>query len=217
MRIKHRLRLLVSRKQRAAEVKRSGCVFIAVPRTSSSALDDEMMGHFGKVHGRVERLPGVSPYRYYPPHLTALEMRQQLGPVWNEVYRFSVVRNPWDRTLSFYRLRVNDGHFEGSFTDYVAALEQRDKRWFRFAPTWMDAFSFVSDGKNIIVDKVVRYEDRETGLAEVRQSIGHPTLGTQISNVSGETMKYREHYTDANAETVGRLFARDVKTFNYTF
>lgn len=220
--IRKSLQLARGRKARARAVAASGCFFVRVPRTSSTSIDTEMTRHFGLVHGRQDMFPDQPRHSFYPAHLTAAEARANIGPaLFDGLYSFGIVRNPWDRALSFYRYRQRENHIPAAmpFSDYLAALEQRDRRYFWFAPFWMEAAEFLLDASDCpLVTRIVRYESRAEELAEVGERIGLAGLGGERVNVSArDDRSYIEHFDDAARERIARLYARDIAVFGYSF
>ena len=86
-------------------LKKQGLFFIDIPRTSSTSIRAELGRCFGIAHRKSERRAiKVLRLQLSRDHWPAEKMRQFLGPsLWEKLFTFTVVRNPWDRTLSFYR------------------------------------------------------------------------------------------------------------------
>lgn len=120
-------------------VKRHGFWFVDIPRTSSSSIKSELGQHFGRAYGKKHLLEK----QYSTPqlcgvHIPAQEMRILLGEsIWNEIFTFTMVRNPWERILSMYHYRTKASLLmptEWSFRDYVLALKtaRSDTKFFEY-------------------------------------------------------------------------------------
>lgn len=156
-------------------------------------------------------------------HKTAVEKRSQIGErAWIRAFKFSMVRNPWDRLLSmyFYRIKTNQtslGVNPIDFSDWVTlTLVEKSSKYFdqpdRFKPQidWL-----VDDTGQCIVDYVGRFENLHQDFREICSRIGvNAELPHLKSSKSGD---YREHYTDDLATLVGEFYQRDIASFGYRF
>jgi len=109
---------------------------------------------------------GVRPWKYHE-HMTAVEILEYLGPqIWNDYYKFTVVRNPYDRILSDYFWKMG----EAVFNKYKIENIGQFVRYFpeRIATNWR----IYSRGDSIMVDDVVRFENFATDLKKVSDKIG---------------------------------------------
>src|SRR5438045_6038522 len=88
--------------------------------------------------------------------------------VWNSYFKFCVERNPWDKVLSHYHMHA--ARAGGALTlDAYLARGRFPLNYFRYTDR---------SGKKIIVDRVVRYENLLTELAEVFAQLNIPFDGT---------------------------------------
>lgn len=123
------LRFVLSRLKRqhlqrqivAAQRDRVNQVFIHIPKCGGTSLT-QALGQRIKLHD------------------TAVERYNKLGAArWEDVYSFSVVRHPFDRTVSFYTFHSQTAHGAGrlgglSLNDWVRAV-LRDRTIWKSAPT----------------------------------------------------------------------------------
>jgi hypothetical protein len=206
-------------------IRETGFWYVDIPRTSSSALRVELGRRFGPVYGKenlIER--EFSQRQVFPDHIPALKMREILGRVaWDQLYTFTIVRNPWDRILSFYHyLRKRDAiPSDWSFSDYVARLVEADAKtpYFRYYGRRYGAANYVLDENGIvIVDEIIRYEDRAAGLQKVSARLRMETLGTLHLQVARPARHpYGDAYNDKTADLVAGRYAKDVTLFGYDF
>jgi len=165
----------------------------------------------------------------YRQHDDAVTIKSSLPPeVWNEYFKFSVARNPWERTLSrFFWNHRNDptlkpkkelirmlgtasGEFETArnlFRQFLSAgrLDTND----RF---------YVIDGK-LCVDYVVRYEDLAENLGVVCRKVGLPkmTLPHLKSGIRSPGIHYSAYYDDETRDIVAQAHRKDIDLFGYRF
>lgn len=224
------LKLGREERERRALVRECGFWFVDIPRTSSTSICIELSRHYGAVFGKQNLLDTeYATTQVFPDHVSALAMRNRLGhSLWNELFTFSIVRNPWDRTYSLFRYRRVKGSIPPDllFEDYLHRLADShttDDPLFRFAGHRLGAADFLTDNKgNIIVDFVGKYENRAEFIHEIRGRVAVPNLGELwLQGVReptpGSRPQYADAFTPATKEIVGALYARDVDLFDYDF
>lgn len=143
------------------------------------ALRKEISGRGKQNYARRFReLSPIQMYRYlrrgqevvlFPEHMTAVAAMKRLGTeVWNSYFKFTIVRNPFDRMLSrfFWSMKARpdlraDWHIE--------TLEQFLRYRAEFAnENWL----IYTRADEILVDDVVRYENLESDLARISPRLG---------------------------------------------
>lgn len=155
-------------------------------------------------------------------HLTALEMRKKFGYRWVGMYKFTIVRNPWDKVVSHYHYRVktNQSKLRESpldFNDWVVkAYALHDPRYYDNKRMFMPQMEWISDEQgNILVDFIARYEnidkDFNTICKNLRVNLDLPHLN------STKHEHYRTYYTEETKKIVHEEFKKDILKFNYSF
>jgi chondroitin 4-sulfotransferase 11 len=151
-------------------------------------------------------------------HLTITETLQQID--FNNFKSFSIIRNPWDRAVSYYH--------------YMSQLPLQEKKHYFMPYSTFEEFVnfFISDknpiyrpqidflinsDRDIIVDFVLRLENIQKDLDKfllknnIQEKIILPKVNTSKHN------NYKEHYNDSLVKKIG-LYERDIiKKFKYTF
>jgi len=216
--------------EQAADAVRSAIIqcgvwFVDVPRTSSSSIRTELGRHFGPAYGKSNLFEQEqATEQLFLDHVPASVMRSFLGPeAWDSVFTFSVVRNPWDRTYSLfnYLQRSNNIPMEWSFSQFLHALEEADENTpgFRFHGHRYGASDFLLDADDtVLVDQIVRFEDRGSGLIKVAERLNLPELGKlHLQKATESGANYRDQYTTELRGIVERLYGKDIKLFGYEF
>lgn len=205
-------------------IMQAGFWFVDVPRTSSTSIKAELGARFGRAYGKIKAEGKHSAPQLINDHVTAQSMRLLLGQeAWNRIYTFSVVRNPWDRIASLFRYCTDNNKIPLSwtFSEYVERLASADERrpYFRFHGLRYGAVDFLTDSTGkIIIDDVVKYENRDEELKGVAEKLKFPELGHLYINKSKEKkLDYRKLYNNENKNIVGDLFEKDCRYFNYDF
>jgi hypothetical protein len=152
--------------------------------------------------------------------------------IFNNMFKFAFVRNPYDRLVSeyFWKRKDDDVRFsincrDMTFTQFIKTLRRRFKLVMNqpqcevshLLPQYL--FVCNSDGE-IIVDYIAKYEDGlEKGLRESLSMIGHDVPSEIKLPKSNNTSKSREHYTNYYtpelSDIVYHLYERDFEIFDY--
>lgn len=152
----------------------------------------------------------------FPEHSSARAARRCLPrDLYQCLFKFAFVRNPWDRLVSRYSFllrNLNHPRHEfvrrmAAFEDYLA-WEMRRGKFFQH--------TYVTDAAgNLIVDFIGYYERLHQDFATVCTRLG---VNAELpkANVSSHR-DYRTYYTDATRELVARHFRRDIELFGYDF
>lgn len=158
--------------------------------------------------------------RFYE-HMPAFEARRMLGEeIWQSYYKFTLVRDPFDRAVSryFYTKKYEDDHgqFElwdrSSFDQFLRYRAQLiNENWRMYT---------VKD--DLLVDFVVKYEDMEAGLGIVSDRIGLPvnlhdamrTIRVK-SDARPRDRSNLELIGDGQRQAIACLCAKEIEMFGY--
>jgi hypothetical protein len=162
-------------------------------------------------------------------HDDAVTIRDSLPPeIWNSYFKFSIARNPWERTLSrFFWNHRNDPALKpekgllqrlGVPVDELAPARKAFNRFLREEAWDTNDRFYVIDGK-LCVDYVVRYENLAGDLLEVCQRVGLPELRLPHlkSGMRSKKHHYSEYYDEESRELISARHQVDVKLFGYRF
>jgi hypothetical protein len=154
-------------------------------------------------------------------------------------FKFSFVRNPWDRTISRYHYikekTLKLGKFSNpvrtaTFEEFVMEPERFNKPydWVNRSPNLIRIFKEMShfenqidwltdiDG-NFLADYVGKIENLKDDLEEVCSILKIPTPEILHVNKSNHE-EYIKYYTNNKMiDAVAKLYERDIKKFNYKF
>ena len=174
--------------------------------------------HINKCGGTsVERSLGL-PFA----HMTAAEMRDRFGPArWEQLFRFTLVRNPFDRVASLYSFRVKtgqtgmgDGHI--GFEDWLFECFDRGNPHYRDKPRFfLPCHDWLVDAEGrMLVDNVFRLEEMPQAWPVIQRRTG---IDAPLAHVNASRSAGRGPDWSAPARAlVARVFARDFETFGYT-
>ena len=153
-------------------------------------------------------------------HLRASQIRREVGQnVFDSYFKFSVVRNPWDRLVSAYHYcQRHPGLFayagidtEASFDHFLASTAKR--RHVHWEP--QVRFLYDDDGR-CLVDKVCRFERLVDEVSGIGKKLGQkvdavPHLG------KSKRRHYSEYYDATTRAFVADRYAADIRMFHYEF
>ena len=209
-----------------ADIKHHGFWFVDIPRTSSSSIKLELSKQYGIAYGKSDILEKQHvTAQVLKPHIPAVQFRQAIGhQIWDSIYKFSFVRNPWDRVLSFYHYRIKVKRIHDiniSFREYVLQLGEANENTpgFMFQVTRYGAYNYLYDqNDNLLVDYVGKYETRENDLKVISEKIGASMLGSlHVQKASPDNSHYSNYYDDETIDVIYNLYRRDIEAFNYRF
>jgi hypothetical protein len=207
-----------------------GYVFVHIPKTGGTSLalalearaarDDILIGDTPKAvkrRGRWQALPGAE---HLGKHARLLDLERVLGAQALDAMKvFTIVRNPWDRMVSYYTWLQGQGFKHPSvalaqslcFSDFI--------RHPQIAQPWqrMDAAQYVTRGDGRIqCDLFLRLEHLAEDAARLETLIG-VRLGELTMENRSERGAYAGYYSDEDRAWVERLSAADIARFGYVF
>lgn len=210
------------------------CVFVHIPKCAGQSIEVFFLNRIGldwkqraPLLLRLNEVPELG-----PPRLAHLKAREYVENKWmtpaqfDDYFKFSFVRNPWDRIASFYRHLGYD--WRCSFPHFVMKhLPKRaeERPWFLCPQT---EFTHDADGRQI-VDFVGRFEALERDFAVACERIGLPASKLPHVNDSKRPvfalkrwlkrrpLPYRELYDAHSRKIVADMYRSDIETFGYGF
>jgi len=158
-------------------------------------------------------------------HLIASNAKKIYEPYWDDYFKFSFVRNPWDRMVSmtkfskFYGVHIKNGNID--ISNYLKKFPQieidpRSKNLDKtFNPIKNSVFLNIL---NLELDFVGRFENIDEDFKFVCKSIGAPLLSFINDPLHKSNQKhYTEYYDDETREIVAEKYAKDIEYFGYEF
>ncbi|MBP3890907.1 MAG: sulfotransferase family 2 domain-containing protein [Solobacterium sp.] len=143
-------------------------------------------------------------------------------------FKFSFVRNPFDRIVSCYesKLRIDSERFnKNDFSNYFYGYIAKDEGFETFVekicsiPSRFCDRHFVpqylllyDQQKNCRVDFIGHFETLEEGFKPIQEKYNLKPLGHYNNSGSRD---YREYYTLKTARMIYRKYKKDIKTFGY--
>lgn len=138
--------------------------------------------------------------------ITAQDLKSVLRPeVWNSYYKFSVVKDPWERYVSSF---LTNRKTNETFNDFLNNENKICK---------LQTSHIVDEQGNNLVDKVIMLENYAQDMKEVVDALQCDE--TMFSYIGSKRVdKYKEYYTTyEQVEKVRRNHIFEIDKFNYVF
>lgn len=186
------------------------CIFVHIPKTAGISLCKTLFGSRGGGHH------------------TARAYRAIFGrQAFEQYFKFTFVRNPWDRLVSAYAflskggMNERDQAFGQSVLGRYPNFEDFVMRWLdekniytqiHFVPQW----EFVVDGwGRQCMDFVGRFERIDDDFRFIMAQLGRG--GSLPMTNASKRSDYRDYYNTRTRRRVEDVYRRDVEEFEYLF
>jgi hypothetical protein len=156
-------------------------------------------------------------------HLTAKEVIARIGESkWNEAYKFTLVRNPWDKVVSLYEYRRKKDRTEIaargiSFSDWVKMTYGEDRNYDYYnVKSFQPQVDWLKDNEGkISIDFVGKFESINEDFNHIKSVIG---LDTELPYLNAsKRFGYQAYYDNETRDIVARWFHEDIDLFAYEF
>jgi hypothetical protein len=179
-------------------------IFVHIPKTGGTSVDSilsKISRNWNSKHHLIEK------YRKLADKKHGFE----------NYFKFTIVRNPWDRLLSnyFYRKkgnRVQDLSFKKWITN-----SQDGNYSFENCLSRHTQLDWISDeNEEVVVDFIGRFENLQEDFDIICDKIGIPQQQLPHKK-KGKHKSYIEYYNDKMKQIVAEKYAKDIEHFGYKF
>ncbi|RPG63777.1 MAG: hypothetical protein CBC02_009815 [Flavobacteriaceae bacterium TMED42] len=193
-------------------------IFVHIPKTAGSTIEAVFARLFSvKLH---EYIKWNNELNHWDQHLTLSEIKDTkvTSNAFTEYFKFSIVRNPWDRIISELAWRFGVRFLEGSITiqDF---LSMKFKTKNRIDPErhLIPQYEFLYDKKgSLICDFIGKTENLQEDFNTICDKIGIPKQKLPRKNKS-KHKHYTEYYDKETKQIVAEKYAKDIEYFGYEF
>jgi len=206
------------------------CIFIHIPKTAGSSVNRFYLPQT-KLDWRFPNydvLYGWCPKRkIHLQHATAkqlLELDLISEENWKSYYKFSFVRNPWDRSYSDYLWMMKDTKIKGSFKDYALkqgvfkkVLTDRSHKSYR-GDHLISQSDFLEVSKGLEIDYIGRFENFSHDISKINAFLKvNRVMDLHEKKNKKRHNHYSLFYTGSNRKLVSKVFEEDINQFGYKF
>ncbi len=201
-------------------IPKTGGTSMALALEARAAADDILIGDTPKAVRRRPRLAALTPRGRLWKHSTLADIDGIISPEDMAGYFcFTLVRNPWDRMVSYYHW-LQTQRFDHPAVGLARAT---DFAGFLTDPLTVQTFrahpytAYLRDAAGIDrAGAYVRLEHLAQDVPQVAARIGVP-LTLPRANVSDRDRDWRPYYTPDTAAFLADLCAPDIARFGYRF
>jgi len=192
-------------------------LFVHIPKTAGNSIqsvlrdysEDELVALRGEQDG-IQRFGLRNPKYKIKKHSTLAEYRAALGDTeFDKLYRFTCVRNPWDRMVSYY------------FTPTQNTIAWDRKKFRKAIVKVLSAADYLRLDKGekdpfANINYIMRFENLADDFRAVCATLDISPAPLPRYNRS-KREHYSKYYDDELRELVGALFATEIERFGYKF
>lgn len=157
-------------------------------------------------------------------HLTAKEIIKTIGQKkWNNAYKFTVVRNPWDKVVSQYKhnVKLNKNQMTKkpiSFKDWVSRTygKNKDLKYYGRPQMYLPQVEWLKDfDEKINIEKIIRFENLNEGINDVFRTLD---INHELPHVNRtHKSNYKDFYDNESKKIISDWFHEDIAVFDYSF
>ena len=188
------------------------CILVHIPRCGGTSMEISMVGDNWFKIDRTTK------------HLIASTAKKIYEPYWDDYFKFSFVRNPWDRMVSmsrysnFYGCRIEGGKL--NVNEYM-------KRWSNseIDPRSKSKTENIKPIKNAVylnilneeLDFIGRFENLLEDFGKVCSILNCKNKLPHSQYNKKTPKRYTEYYNDETQQIVAEKYAKDIEYFGYEF
>ncbi len=194
-------------------------LFVHIPKTAGNAIQTVLHGYSEDEivktqpwQDGVERFQVRSRSYELEKHSPLKDYRRELGDeLFQRLFKFTCVRNPWDRAISFF------------FSPHRGDVRWDRKKFKKFLKELEPTGNYLALNRGAQntpvfenVDYVMRYETLQDDFRAVCDRIGIPPTDLPVRNKSSRD-HYARYYDDYLIEFVRSRFREEIEYFGYEF
>lgn len=194
------------------DIKRTGILFLHIPKCAGVSVNNTLYRSLGAGHKSLDKVfIGLGPIEF------------------GNVFKFTIVRNPWDRLVSAYFFLRNGGfgdrdrqfyhqnlaEFE-NFEEFVLnwLTPENIKRWNHFR---LQSDFLSTSNKEVDIDYLCFLESVDEDFQAIYDAKYWIDFKGLVRENRSKHDDYRSYYTEETKNVVGKVYQKDIELFGYDF
>jgi hypothetical protein len=190
------------------------CIYIHIPKTAGTSVERFLrdnnkngLDYHGVRDGRSLH------------HFTGFELKRELGVIYNNYYKFTIIRNPYDRLLSEYYwtpirgIGYKSGQTKADFITYVSTVVKNNLYNSNiYNDHFIPQFMFIYNNNKILVDQLFKYEDLDWTINYLKKKL---EINANFPYLNKSNNIVKTEWTDKQKERIYKIYKKDFIIFNY--
>jgi len=164
----------------------------------------------------------------FQQHDLAITIKNKVSPgIWDNYFKFSVARNPWDRVVSLFAWEARNKesfrprkcfyHHLGVPFDELREIKKLFSKFVKQGKWETNDPFYIIDGR-LCVDFIIRYENLIGDVNEVCKKTGLPEIDLpRLKTGLRKGYHYSEYYDEDTKAIVAERHKNDIRLFGYKF
>lgn len=197
--------------------KKHSILFVAIQKTGTTSIEKALQEYLHPhVASSTTKIKKRKSFNYKHNSAEILASYPEINSIWDKLFKFSFVRNPWDLCVSHFFYRQRDNRYkeaiDANFKEWLMNDKKREPIMWQ-ASTQYDCLTVNGD---LAIDFVGAFENLQNDFNKVCKHMNIPSI--QLDNCNSTKHKhYSTYYDQESKEYVFNLFEKDIDYFNYEF
>lgn len=196
-------------------------IFIHIPKCGGTSIEEALGVNYHKNIGFDFENKYKKDIKYHPKHFKLKHYEELLGSNVNNYFKFTLIRNPWERMVSNYLFDISSPEIM-----MLGKTTYEEKKEITFEEFLNLVFfsgieTFVYDYQSWYngVDYVCKLENIQSDFSYVcgRLGIDNREIGHINKTNNKSDYKYQEFYTSKTKDLIFEKFKYDILKFKYEF
>ena len=185
------------------------CIYIHIPKTGGMSIESILGEDLEQLHKLSIKIKHGTPKEW------------KYLKYWKHYFKFTFVRNPWDRVVSAYLYNLKMSHTNTSqhdrekikqygidgFNEYVLNdLQETSSRFFLPCSHWIKGYDY---------DFIGKLENFQRDMSFICNRMGINYVPTHLNMTSRD--KYSKYYNKDSKEKIKQLYKDDIEMFDYQY
>jgi hypothetical protein len=186
-------------------------IFVHIPKTGGTSV--ECMFGFVKYNEKYKSMREMFQYQE-GKHWTAQEKQEHYSEFFENYYKWTIIRNPWEKEWSLYNMCKTRKKFAGrTFKEFLKAFVDAANSGLETSMT-LNQVDFIEINKKNAMDEIVRFEDLEKKWELICEKIKKPHE-PMIHLRNPKKRHIEEDYDQECIDIVAKFRKKDIEYFNY--